>query len=94
MDLEPARRVVAELDRWIVILTPMSENPVIAAVDLGHVCSSTDVDGFGQYSKDARCKSDGQPMPCLILQAARATNARRLEAQSRAALQKLTVPGR
>lgn len=68
-------------------------NPILDAIEAGHVTSKIDVDGFLQYTDKATCLKDGQPFPCQILLAARANNARREAARSRAELRRLSFTG-
>lgn len=65
-------------------------NPIIEAIEGGHVCREKDVDGFLQYLDRAECRTCREPFPCSVIKAARAVNARRLAAQSRAELRRLT----
>ena len=58
----------------------MDGNPILTMVDAGHyVCTA----------KGNTCRVCGTSMPCAVILAARAQNARRLAARSRAVLTRL-----
>lgn len=71
-------------------------NPILDAIDAGHVTYERHVqprEGVWAYTGEAVCRLDEEPMPCGVLKASRAQNARRLEAASRASWQHQLLPG-